>query len=326
MSGRRRVALGIDLGGTTFKVAVVEPDGRVLASRVEATPIGLAPAATVKTVMAAARAVVAGLALEPRALSGIGLGVPGALDVERGVVRSSPNLPGWHDVPVAALAADAIDAPVAVEHDVRLAALAEARAGAGHGVARFVCVTVGTGIGAAIVLDGRLYRGASDAAGEIGHVRVRDSGAPCGCGRHGCLETVGSGRAVAEAGRRRAVAGAAPALLASAGGAPDAISAQDVFTLAAQGDAACTAIVDEAAAALADGLVVLVNVLNPDVIALGGGLGESGAVLLDRVRAGVRAAAWKPGAEVVRIVPAALGARAGAIGAALHAAALGSRC
>lgn len=307
-----RLSLGIDVGGTTVTTVLVEADGHVVATREEPTPIGLPPAAALKSVAATARTMAAGAGLEPRDLAGIGLAVPGALDVGRGVLRSSPNLPGWRDVPVAAIAADALDAPVAVEHDVRMAALGEARFGAGRDVASFVCVTVGTGIGAAVVLHGRLYRGASDAAGEIGHVPVvSDGGEPCGCGRRGCLETVASGRAIAD--RVRRLDGRT-------------LDAREIFTGAAAGDATCARAVDEAVAALGVGLTILVNVLNPDVIALGGGVADAGAALLDRLRASVRAAAWAPAREVVRLVPAALGTRAGAIGVAVFANEWSRRC
>jgi glucokinase len=306
-------ALGIDVGGTTTTVVLLAGDGRVAHALDEATPVALPPAAALKSVMGLARTMLAGAGLEPHDLGAVGLAVPGALDLARGVLRSAPNLPGWRDVPVAELAAEAIEAPVAVEHDVRMAALGEARLGAGRGVASFVCLTVGTGIGAAIVLDGRLYRGAADAAGEIGHVPVRHGAdaEPCGCGRRGCLETVASGRAIAERARRLGAA---------------VHDARAVFAAAAAGDATCARIVDEAIAALGTGLTILVNVLNPDVIAMGGGVADAGAALLDRVRAGVRAAAWMPAAHAVRVVPAALGTRAGAIGAALFAAGRRARC
>ena len=296
--------LGIDVGGTTFTVVLLDGDARVLAAIEERMPVGLSPASAIKTIAATARAVAveAGVA---ESLAGAGLAVPGHVDASRGVLRSSPNLAGWSDVPVGAIAADVLDAPVAVEHDVRMAALAEARLGAGRDVASFVCVTVGTGIGAAVVLDGRLYRGASASAGEIGHVRVAGADEPCGCGKRGCLETVASGRAIVA----RALSGGRAFACA-----------REVFAAAAAGDALCARVVDEAGRALGDGLAALVNVLNPEVIALGGGVARAGAMLLDRVRVAVRAAAWAPAAEVVRIVPAALGTRAGAIGAALHVA------
>jgi glucokinase len=208
-----------------------------------------------------------------------------------------------------------------------MAAFGESRLGVGRGVASFVCVTIGTGIGAAVVLDGRLYRGASQAAGEIGHVRVtgNEPGEPCGCGRRGCLETVASGHAVAERARALARAGTAIGALSLAGGDVAAIGARHVFAAAAAGDEACARIVADAVAGLAAGITMLVNVLNPEVVALGGGVAEAGAALLDPLRAAVRASAWRPAAEVVRIVPVALGTRAGAIGAALHAAEQGGR-
>ena len=302
--------LGIDVGGTTVSMVLLEPDGRVTAAREERMPVGLPAPAALKCVAATARVLAAGAGFEPRDLAGIGLAMPGTVDGERGVLRRAPNVP-WRDVPVAALVADALEAPVVVEHDVRMAALGEARLGAGRGVASFACVTVGTGIGAAVVLDGRLYRGASDAAGEIGHVPLAHHHDLCGCGRRGCLETVASGRAIADRVRR------ADGRL---------LTARAVFAAAAAGDPTCARVVDEAIAALGRGLTILVNVLNPEVIAVGGGVAEAGAALLDRLRASIRAAAWGPAAEVVRVVPAALGTRAGAIGAAVFAAERTSRC
>jgi glucokinase len=215
---------------------------------------------------------------------------------------------------VGSIAAEVLETPVAVEHDVRMAALAEARLGAGRGVVTFVCVAVGTGIGSAMVLDGKLYRGASDSAGEIGHVAIAGGDMPCGCGRRGCLETIASGRAIASRVRRLT-------------GDARTRSARDVFAAAAAGDAACTQVIDEAGRALGEGLAVLINVWNPEVIAVGGGVAGAGSALFDRIRTVVRATAWAPAADVVSIVPAELGTRAGAIGAALHAAAqVRSRC
>ena len=305
MRAPRHPVLGIDVGGTTFTVVLCEADGTVVAAADDAMPLSMPPTAAMKTVAAVARDVALRAGVSPSHLSGAGLAVPGNLDVSRGIVRMAPNLPGWLDVPVGTIVADALGVPVAVEHDVRMAALAEARLGAGRGVGCFVCVTVGTGVGAAIVLDGRLHRGAADAAGEIGHVPVPGDGAACGCGRHGCLETVASGRAIATRARE---AGARVA------------TAADVFAAAATGDATCMRAVTEAVTALAGGLTILVNVLNPGVIAIGGGVAAAGAALLDPLRAAVRRSAWAPGGEVVRVVPVELGPRAGAIGAALHVA------
>jgi glucokinase len=305
VSAPRRPVLGIDVGGTTFTALLCEADGRVTAAADRTMPLSLAPAAAMTTVASAARELAERAGLEPAHLGGAGLAVPGNVDVSRGILRMAPNLPGWRDVPVGAIVAAALGVPAAVEHDVRMAALGEARLGAGRGVGRFVCVTVGTGVGAAIVLDGRLYRGATDAAGEIGHVPVPGDGAACGCGRRGCLETVASGRAIAARARE---AGATVA------------TAADVFAAAAAGDPACARVIADAVAALAAGLTILVNVLNPDVIAVGGGVAEAGAAFLDPLRVAVRRSAWTPAAEAVRIVPVELGPRAGAIGAALHVA------
>lgn len=315
MTASGSAALGIDVGGTTFGVVLLDAEGRVVSTAEDATPQGVPPAVAVKMVAECARAVAARAGVGSRDLAGVGLAVPGSIDAARGILRFSPNLPGWRDVPVAALAAEILDAPVALEHDVRMAAFGESRRGAGVGAASFVCVTIGTGIGAALVIEGHLYRGATDAAGEIGHMPIVADGERCGCGRRGCLETVASGRAIAA--RVRAIEGRAQ---------DDSMTAQDVFRAAAAGDPACVGVVADALAALGAGLTVLVNVLNPDVIAIGGGVASSGAALFDPLRAIVRASAWPPAAEVARIVPAALGTRAGAIGVALFAAEVRRGC
>ena len=243
-----RPVLGVDVGGTTFTVVLCDADGRVRAASDDAVPVHMPPAAAMKSIAAAARNLAERAGVDVADVSGVGVAVPGSVDVPRGVVRLAPNLPGWRDVPVGEIVADVLGVPAAVEHDVRMAALAEARLGAGRGVASFVCVTVGTGIGA--------RAGARDAAA--------------------------------------------------------------VFAAAAAGDARSARVLSDAIAALAAGFTVLVNVLNPAVIAVGGGVAAAGAALLDPVRAAVRASAWAPGASVVRVVPAMLGTRAGAIGAALH--------
>lgn len=320
MGGDRHPVIGIDVGGTTFTVAVIAGDYRVIRLTEQPTSVGRSATETLGVIAAATRSLLAEADMSRGDIAGAGVAVPGSVDAAQGRSRLAPNLPGWRDVPVRDLLAEALELPVALDHDVRMATLAEHRLGAGRGTRSFVCVTVGTGIGAGIVIHGELYRGASDSAGEIGHLPVIPGGRPCGCGRHGCLETVASGRAMAERVRQLVLAGQRTSATELAGGAAAGISAREVLAAAAAGDAVCERVADEALEALGLGLAALVNVVNPEVIAIGGGVAQAGPWFFDRLRRIVRDTAWPPGAAAVRLEPAALGTRAGVIGAGILAA------
>ena len=251
----------------------------------------------------------------------IGVGVPGLVD-DRGVLRFAPNLPGVVQLDLGALLRDRLASVgvdrVVVENDASCAAWGEGRAGAAAGSHHALLVTLGTGIGGGLVLGGSLYRGANGFAGEIGHMIIDRHGPPCPCGQRGCWERFASGSGLGRLGREAAIAGRAPRVVELAGGDPEAVKGEHVTTAAAEGDEAAAAVMAEFAWYLALGLANLANALDPEVIVLGGGLIEAGAVLLDPVRSSfhalVEADAHRPD---VPIVAAALGERAGAIGAAL---------
>jgi glucokinase len=310
--------VGIDLGGTTFTVAVIERDLTVRRATERPTPAALPAARALGVIADAACELLAAAHMGRGDVAAVGVAIPGSVDAARGRSRFAPNLPGWRDEPVRDVLAEALALPVALDHDVRMAALAESRVGAGRDARVFALVTVGTGVGAAIVVEGALHRGVSDAAGEVGHLPWRGD-TPCGCGRRGCVEAVGSGRAMARRARARVGTGRRSSVVDLVDGRTDAITAREVLAAARAGDALCAAVVDEAVAALGFALVTLVNVLNPDVIAVGGGVAQAGPWLLDRLRDVVAADAWRPGREVARIVPAALGTRSGVIGAGILA-------
>jgi glucokinase len=310
--------VGVDLGGTKVLGRILDPADptRVLATRRLPTPVGDGGA-----VVDAVVAVVEGLLDDVGAdRSGgwpvaVGLGAPGLVDVA-GVLRFAPNLPGVVDLDLHRRLTERLGVPVAVDNDATVAALGEARLGAGVGVDDVIVLTLGTGIGGGIVVGGRIWRGTHGFAGEPGHMLVDPHGPPCPCGRRGCWERYASGTGLGRIARDAALAGRAGAVVAAAGGDPDAVRGEHVGVAAVAGDAEALAILDEFAWWVAVGVANLVNVLDPAMVVLGGGLVSLGELLLGPVRRAydglVLAAPHRP---PVRIEAAVLGQEAGAVGA-----------
>lgn len=287
--------LGVDLGGTKIEVALVEsgrdPVYTRRASRRLPTDAADGPEAVVASVAAAAREVLAEAGVD-RVL-GAGVGVAGQVDAPRGVVRSSPNLPGWNDFPLGPSLAERFGLPVVVTNDVNAAALGEQVAGAGRGVDDVVVVFAGTGVGGGVVAGGRLVEGAGGYASELGHMTIVAGGRRCTCGNLGCLEAYCGGWALAERAREAGVeVPLDPAVPAA------------------------RAIVEEAGRHLGAGLVGAIHLLNPRRVILGGGVIESLPRIAEIAEAEVRARAIPVFLEGLEIVPPALGAEAGVIGAA----------
>ena len=251
-------------------------------------------------------------------VAAIGVGMAGLVDIHSGTLLSTPNLV-WRNLPLAdGLATFGL--PVTVNNDATAAAWAESRLGASRGYEDSLFVGVGTGIGGGIVAGGRLLRGAHGLAGEIGHVIVEPDGPQCGCGNRGCWEQVASGLAIARAGRRAVTDEPDSAIARLAGGDPRRATGESVTKAAQGGDEVAIAILATVGRRLGEGVAGLVNVLDPEVVVIGGGVGEAGDVLLGPLRDAFMASV--EGADVrpeVPIVPAQLGNDAGAIGAALLA-------
>ncbi|MEW6032114.1 MAG: ROK family protein [Bacillota bacterium] len=313
---RARAAIGLDLGGSTLTGLLVDETGRVLARRRRATPRGQGP----ETVLEAMREEAAGLlAAAPPDLcvAGLGAGVAGPVDAVRGVCLFSPNL-GWRDVEVAAYFRQAFDLPVLVDNDVRVATLGEGWVGAAKSYRTFITLTVGTGIGSGVVLDGRLWPGPGHSAGEIGHIPMKiGPGAPlCGCGRRGCLEALASGTAIRRE-ARLVVERGEPTVLAEVRATTGDITARDVTEAARTGDAVARRIIEEAADHLGTGIATAVNLFNPEAVIVGGGVAGAWDLLSPVVERAVAERAFPPNLAFLRgVFPAALGEDAGAVGAA----------
>ena len=307
--------IGIDLGGTKVAGVRVDEAGTVVAERRAPSQAGEGAEAVAATVAGMVRLLAAGAP----DVDAVGVGVAGQVDSDRGIVRQAPNL-RWHDYPLGARIRDATGLPVSVLNDVQAATYGEWQLGAARGASDVVCVFVGTGVGGGIVAGGRLLRGTSGAAGELGHTIVSLFGPVCRCGGRGCLEAYAGGWAIArrafEAVSARPIAGRV--LIEAAGGDPQKITASALAAAAAAGDPLARALVAELEDALVAGLGSIVNAFNPEVLLLGGGVIESLPRLCDTARERLVLAALPVSAAAVRVDLAALGA-AGAVGAAAWA-------
>ncbi len=254
-------------------------------------------------------------ALSDDAWVGIGLGSPGPLDRETGTVLETPNL-GWRNFPLRDLIANSIGLPAALDNDANAATLGEWWQGAARGVDNVLGVTLGTGIGGGLVLNGEVYHGASDVAGEIGHTTIDSNGRKCACGNYGCLEAYASGPAIAA----RAVEGlhaGAPSLLPDlVDGDVDRITAAHVSEAIIAGDTYAAEVMRDTAKFLGIGVANLVNILNPEMIVISGGVTRAGDHLFGPLRSEVRKRAFKVASDACKIVPSDLGDTAGVIGAA----------
>lgn len=307
-------AVGIDVGGTKTLCVVVDrrrPRDILRAERVP-TPHG------VDALLDTVGRLVAGT--ETSADAPVGIGIPGLVDRDDRFV-SGANLPDVVDVPLGATLADRLGRSVAVDNDATCAALAEFRVGAGAGHANGVLLTIGTGIGGGLVVDGALRHGARGFAGEPGHMVIDPSGPQCPCGRRGCWERYASGSGLGRLGRDSAIAGRLAAAVDLAGGDVESVRGEHVVAAARSGDAQAGVVLDDFAWWMAAGIANLIDLLDPSVVVLGGGVMDAADVLLDRVRAAV------PGQVLagdlrppVDVVAAELGGEAGAVGAALLAA------
>lgn len=312
MTALERPVLGLDIGGTKLAVGVVGADGSVSGSLVEPTRREEGPDRIIARLIDLGRRAMADSGVTEVAAVGISCGGP--LDSDAGILKSPLHLPGWNDVPIATMVERAFGVPAVLENDASAGALGEFRYGTGRGTETMLYLTVSTGVGGGSVIGGRLHRGAAGNGGEFGHIVVRTGGRACLCGREGCLETYASGTSIAARATER-LADHPGSVLAGL----DEVRAEDVSQAAADGDAYATAVWDETIDALATAITDLVNVIEPDLVVLGGGVTRSGDRLLRPLRAAVLRDAMPPAAAAARIELAALGDAVCVVGAAATA-------
>ncbi|MGN6243478.1 MAG: ROK family glucokinase [Motilibacteraceae bacterium] len=308
--------IGVDVGGTKVAAGVVADDGTILAKTRRDTP-AKSSSGTLEAIVAVIeelRATADGAQVEA-----VGIGAAGFIDERRATVLFAPNVANWRDEPLADEVRQRTGLPTVVENDANAAAWGEARHGAGRGEDHLVCVTVGTGIGGGIVVDGRLYRGRWGVAAEIGHLRVEPNGRPCGCGNRGCWEQYASGNALVREARWRAAEDrdAANLLLSLGDGTPEGVEGKDVTAAAQKGDPIAVASFEAVARWLGQGMADLAAVLDPGAFVVGGGVSEAGELLLEPTRRAYAEALTGHGHRPYADIRAAtLGNDAGIVGAA----------
>jgi glucokinase len=309
------LAAGIDLGGTKIYSLIANAKGDVLGEdRCPTHAADGGPDAVVSRIAESVGRALEQAGLTTNDIAGAGISSPGPCEPASGIVTDAPNLPGFHNVPLARLLSDALNVPSVLENDANAAAYGEFRLGAGQGVRHLIYVTLGTGIGGGIIIDGKVYWGASGAAGEVGHLVVDEDGPPCNCGGRGCVEALASGPAIAREAKRAVREGLSPLLAELAGEGP--MTAEIVHQAALRGDAVAREVMERAGRYLGLGLVGLLNCFNPEALILGGGLTNLGSFYLEPAVRTAREGAFEQVVSDVTISLAKLGERAGALGAA----------
>jgi glucokinase-like ROK family protein len=293
-------ALGIDFGHTHLRVAVADLSSRVLAERHVSLDVDRAAGAALEAAAELAEEVLTEGGVDRTQVVGVGVGLPGPLDRRTGTVGSTVILPGWAGLRPAEELEHRLGLPILVDNDANLGALAEHAVGAGRGASDLVYLKLSSGIGAGLVLGGRLHRGTSGIAGELGHVLSTTDGLVCRCGNRGCLETVAAAPALIE-------------LLRISHGS--ALTVADLLRLAADGDVGVRRVFGDAGRSIGRALADLVNAVNPELVVVGGDLSAVGEPLLDGIRASVERYALPAASEALQVVPGVLGERAEVLGA-----------
>src|SRR5512138_3732329 len=317
---RHEYIIGVDLGGTNIVVGAMSADGKHHhAMRSIPTSAELGAEGVADRIVGIIEGVILDTIAETgaarRDFIGVGIGAPGPLDREQGIVIVAPNL-GWRDFPLRDRIATRLGLPATLDNDANCATVGEWWQGAAKGATNVIGMTIGTGIGGGLILDGKLFHGSSDVAGEIGHTTIDLNGRHCKCGNYGCLEAYASGPAIATRARevlvREETASLLPGLV---DGQLERITAELVYNAAKKGDAVASEIVRDTARYLGTGIANLLNILNVDVVVVAGGVTAAGDALFLPMQAEVRRRAFRPAVDATRIVSGTLPGSAGVVGA-----------
>jgi len=311
--------LAVDLGGTKIIAAIISDKGQVMAREYYLTLAEEGPQSVIDRILSAIDHILGSVNLDLSKLHSISLAAAGTIDLDKGLVTLSPNLPGWCNIPLRDIVKEKYRVDTFLINDASAAALGEHHFGAGRGVNNLVLLTLGTGIGGGIIINGELYSGPCGSAGEIGHTTIDVNGPRCGCGNVGCLEMLASGTAIAQEAVRRISQGERSSLTKILNGKVGNITAEEVSLAAQNGDSLALEVISQAATYLGVAMVNLVNIFNPEMIIIGGGMAQMGDLLLNTARQVVKERAFPLSAQAVRIVTAQLGDNAGVLGAAVFA-------
>lgn len=308
--------IGIDLGGTNLKTAILSRDKKLLAKDSRPTNADDGPEAVTNAMIDAAKDVIKEAKVDSAQVLAVGVGAPGPLNWQSGIVYSLTNMPGWHNVPLARILSDRLDVPAFLENDANAACYGEYWLGAGQGVENMAVLTLGTGVGGGVVVFKKLLRGVDGTAAELGHLKVQRNGRVCGCGARGCLETYASVTGMIKTAIEGMEAHKTSILAEMCGGDTEQLTGKMIFDAAQQGDALARWVFKETATWLGIGIGSIINYQNPEKVVLCGGMIAAGDLLFGTVREVARANCFEVPGQRCQILPAGLGADAGVIGAA----------
>ncbi len=302
--------IAIDLGGTNLKIGLFNFKLNIKEKKTLDTKRFIKKERLIQTIIDSVREIIKDNNLSKKNILGVGLGIPGPIDYKRGIIHFLPNIPGWKEVPLKKILKKRLGMNIYIDNDTNLMALAEQKLGAASKYKNVVGLTLGTGVGGGIVIEGELYHGGAFAAGEIGHIPINEKGPLCNCGGRACLESyIGNKQLLAKARnkfRRK-------------------VSLEELSRLTRQKNGKATVIWKEAGEKLGLALVGIVNLLNPDCIVIGGGISNAGGILFESIRKTIKERAMSVQAKSVKILKSKLGADAGLIGACIMVKAEGAR-
>lgn len=314
----RGYVIGIDFGATHLSLLLADVSARIL-EEIEMTTIDIqdGPEACLGIADARVQELLNKAGISMQDILAIGVGVPGPIVSEAGMVVAPPIMPGWDRFPIRDTLEKKWQVPISVNNDAEMGVLGEWASGAGRGERNLVYIKVGTGIGAGLLIDGQIYRGLTGSAGEIGHLTIDENGPLCACGNHGCLEAIAGGRAIAQQAQQAVDKGARTQL--SSIQPTSQISARDVAAAARRGDLVSQQILARAGAHIGIAIAGLVNMFNPGMIIIGGRVAQTGDILLEPMRQAVQRRSLPAATRVVRITTAMLGRRSSSMGAVIQA-------
>lgn len=303
-----RIVIGVDLGGTNLRSALLSPDGDLLDKYTEATRASDGWKKVVSRLVDNIKRQQVSAERKGLSVAAVGVGAPGIIQGDTGIVVKSPNFPDWNNLPLKSELESALDLPVTIENDANAAALGEQWRGAGKGIGSMILLTLGTGVGGGIVLNNQIWQGADGMAGELGHMTIIPDGRLCGCGNTGCLEMYASARGIVESYRERKPQ--APA---------GEITSEYVYEAAGKGDTDALAVMHGMGRLLGIGIANLINIFNPEMIVIGGRVKDAWPLFIDATREEIRRRSFEVPAARTKIVPSMLGDDAGIMGAAAAA-------
>lgn len=316
-----RLAIGVDLGGTQITTILANPQGKVVERLQRETPTRGGPNEIVHAIETEIKSLLDKEITERSTLLGVGIACPGSIDIHRQIITTSPNLSGFSYFPLVEKLSSKLQTKIRIGNDLTLAGLGEHRFGAGKGISNMIFVGVGTGIGGGIIIDNKVYHGKSGSAGEIGHIIIQPNGPKCGCGNKGCLEAIASGNGLKKLARKRIDAGensiladliTHPAKWKESG---NLLSSKAIFDGAKTGDILAKSIVSGGVTALGTALAILVNLFNPQMIVIGGGLANQWEMYIKPAIERMNQLAFPQPKEDATVVPSSLQGLAGALGA-----------